>query len=137
MGIVRIRAPCWRSENKKFCKLAPGGTWSLPALSSSAPPHLIPSPWIPRQFRTRMRSGKPFCSSASTTTWLVRYELPPVTPTETSTFPQTKTIELMSEANHCIEDLFRANKDIRAVASMTDKYRKNVRYNIAREGGSD
>jgi hypothetical protein len=37
----------------------------------------------------------------------------------------------MSEANHCIEDLFRANKDIRAVASMTDKYRKNVRYNIA------
>jgi DASH complex subunit DAD4 len=49
---------------------------------------------------------------------------------------QTKTIELMSEANHCIEDLFRANKDIRAVASMTDKYRKNVRYNIAADAES-
>jgi hypothetical protein len=42
----------------------------------------------------------------------------------------------MSEANHCIEDLFRANKDIRAVASMTDKYRKNVRYNIAADAES-
>jgi hypothetical protein len=42
----------------------------------------------------------------------------------------------MSEANHCIEDLFRANKDIRGVASMTDKYRKNVRYNIAADAES-
>jgi DASH complex subunit DAD4 len=53
-----------------------------------------------------------------------------------STFPQTKTIELMSEANHCIEHLSRASKDIRAVASMTDKYRKNVRYNIAADAES-
>jgi hypothetical protein len=42
----------------------------------------------------------------------------------------------MSEAIHCDEDLFRANKDIRAVALMMDKYRKNVRYNIAADDES-
>jgi hypothetical protein len=37
----------------------------------------------------------------------------------------------MNEVNHCVADLFRANENIRAVASLEDKYRRNVRYNIA------
>jgi hypothetical protein len=44
---------------------------------------------------------------------------------------QTKTIELMGEVNQCITELFRANQNVRTVSSLTEKYRKNVRYNLS------
>jgi len=42
-----------------------------------------------------------------------------------------KTIELMNEANKCLAELYRANESIRTVAALTDKYRRNVYYNLS------
>jgi hypothetical protein len=44
---------------------------------------------------------------------------------------QIKTVELMGEVNQCITELFRANQNVRTVSSLTEKYRKNVRYNLS------
>jgi hypothetical protein len=89
-------------------------------------PLLLP-PWTSR---TRTRSGRPSSSSASTRTPSVPPPPPPSHPADPPR-AQAKTIELMGEVNHCIADLYRANENIRAAASLVDKYRRNVRYNIA------
>jgi hypothetical protein len=44
--------------------------------------------------------------------------------------PQMKTTELVAEVNACLGGLYRAHESLRAVASLTDKYRKNVHYNL-------
>ncbi|EJD02918.1 uncharacterized protein FOMMEDRAFT_85637 [Fomitiporia mediterranea MF3/22] len=41
-----------------------------------------------------------------------------------------KCIEVISELNHCLEEINRANRDVRTAASLVTKYRKNVQYNL-------
>ncbi|PAV18734.1 DASH complex subunit Dad4 [Pyrrhoderma noxium] len=41
-----------------------------------------------------------------------------------------KCIEVISELNHCLEEITRANRDVRTASSLVTKYRRNVQYNL-------
>ncbi|KAI0032705.1 hypothetical protein K488DRAFT_49300 [Vararia minispora EC-137] len=41
-----------------------------------------------------------------------------------------KCTELMLELNHCVEEILRANAEVKTAADLASKYRKNVLYNL-------
>ncbi|KAK7470789.1 hypothetical protein VKT23_002207 [Stygiomarasmius scandens] len=43
----------------------------------------------------------------------------------------SKCTEAIMELNHCMEEIIRANSQVRIAADLSSKYRKNVQYNIA------
>lgn len=43
---------------------------------------------------------------------------------------QDKTTQLIIELNQCLEEIVRANQNVRVVNQLETKYRKNVEYNL-------
>ncbi|KAI0684499.1 DASH complex subunit Dad4-domain-containing protein [Cytidiella melzeri] len=41
-----------------------------------------------------------------------------------------KFTEMMGELNHCLEEIVRANDQVKIAADLVTKYRKNVQYNL-------
>ncbi|KIP06131.1 hypothetical protein PHLGIDRAFT_107391 [Phlebiopsis gigantea 11061_1 CR5-6] len=47
-----------------------------------------------------------------------------------------KCTENVLELNHCLEEIVRANEQVRIAAELVTKYRKNVQYNLEATRGS-
>jgi len=45
-----------------------------------------------------------------------------------------KCTEMFEELNHCLEEITRADREVRTAASLVTKYRKNVQYNLDATG---
>ncbi|KZT04327.1 uncharacterized protein LAESUDRAFT_703698 [Laetiporus sulphureus 93-53] len=48
-----------------------------------------------------------------------------------------KCTETIIELNHCLEEIIRANSQVKTAADLVTKYRKNVQYNLEAMKGSE
>ncbi|KAK7037974.1 DASH complex subunit Dad4 [Favolaschia claudopus] len=49
----------------------------------------------------------------------------------------SKCTETILELNHCMEEIIRANAQIRIAADLSKSYRRNVQYNLEATKGDD